>query len=154
LSLRCLASSRPQIALARRFSAIDICLAVQSSPPPAQRRRDDTLTQVEQPHPARQPAEPVAGQGLITWGDRRVEALCLGCPVTDPNGPPRFLAETAPGRERRDVTAADGIAAACLAGRPDALAHPLRGGLVVHAEGVGGFTQVHPSSGGAVRLEF
>jgi hypothetical protein len=39
---------------------------------PAQRRRDDMLTQVDQAHPARQPAKPVAGHGLLTLGDRRV----------------------------------------------------------------------------------
>ena len=58
--------------------------------------------------------KPVPGPGLM--GDRRVEAPRLGRPVTDVNGPGRFLAEAAPGRERRDVALADGVAAAHLAG--------------------------------------
>jgi len=62
---------------------------------PAQRRRDDTLTQVGQAHPARQPAGPVPSRGLLTLSDRRVETQRLRRPITDVNGPDRFLAESA-----------------------------------------------------------
>jgi hypothetical protein len=57
-----------------------------------------------------------------------------------------LLAEAAPGGECRYVLIADLVSASDLAGGQQALAHPAVGGLVVHAEGVGCFAQVHSPS--------